>query len=114
MAETKIITDHDEIRDWAEARGGRPAVVRSTYCKGRGGIIRLEFPRAPGADDEALEQIGRDEFFERFDEAKLALLCQDETAGGEESNFNKLVGRETVDARAHGTAHASRHHPRGR
>ncbi|HKS87982.1 MAG TPA: hypothetical protein VJR70_00950, partial [Stellaceae bacterium] len=89
-------------------------VVRATHGKGKGGIIRLEFPGAPGADDEALEAIGWDEFFERFDESKLALLCQDETAGGQKSNFNKLIGRETADARAHGTAHASRHHPRGR
>ena len=36
MAEAKTTTDHDEIRNWAEARGGRPAVVRSTH--GKGGI----------------------------------------------------------------------------
>ena len=26
----QVTTDHDEIRKWAEARGGRPAAVRST------------------------------------------------------------------------------------
>jgi hypothetical protein len=30
MADAKITTDHDEIRKWAEAHGGRTAVVRST------------------------------------------------------------------------------------
>jgi hypothetical protein len=30
MAQAKVTTDHDEIRKWAEARGGRPAAVRST------------------------------------------------------------------------------------
>jgi hypothetical protein len=114
MAEAKITTDHDEIRRWAEARGGRPAVVRSTHGKGPGGIVRLEFAGAPYAKDEALEEISWEEFFERFDEAGLALLYQEETAGGEKSNFNKLVGRETAEARAHGVTGASRHHPRGR
>jgi hypothetical protein len=51
MAEAKITTDHDEIRKWAEARGGRPTVVRGTE------ILRLEFPNAPNADDDDLEEI---------------------------------------------------------
>ena len=114
MPEAKITTDHDTIRKWAEARGGKPAVVRSTHGKGGTGIIRLEFPRAPNANDDALEEISWEEFFEKFDESDLALLYQEETAGGERSNFNKLVGRETAEARAHGDSHASRNHPRGR
>jgi hypothetical protein len=114
MAEAKITTDHDEIRRWAEARGGRPAVVRSTHGKGAGGIIRLEFPGKPHAKDDALEEISWDEFFERFDESELALLYQEETAGGDKSNFNKLIGRETAEAREAGERHASRHHPHGR
>jgi hypothetical protein len=114
MAETNITTDHDEIRKWAEARGGRPAAVRATQGKRGTGIIRLEFPDAPNADDEALEEISWEEFFDKFDEAELALLYQEKTAKGQKSNFNKLIGRETAEVREHGTAHASRHHPRGR
>jgi len=114
MAEAKTTTDHDEIRKWAEARGGRPAVVRSTHDKGGTGILRLEFPDAPNAKDDALEEISWEEWFEKFDESGLALLYQEKTAKGERSNFNKLVGRETADTRAHGESHASRHHPRGR
>jgi hypothetical protein len=109
MPQTKVTTDHDAIRQWAEIRGGRPAAVRSTYQKGNAGIIRIEFPDAPNADDEALEPISWDEFFTKFDEARLALLYQEETASGERSNFNKLVGRETAEAREHGERHASRH-----
>lgn len=30
---------------------------------------------------------------EKFEESKLALLYQDETAGGKKSNFNKLISR---------------------
>jgi glutathione synthase/RimK-type ligase-like ATP-grasp enzyme len=93
MANAKVTTNHDEIRKWAEARGGRPAVVRSTHGKGGTGIIRFEFPGAPHAKDENLEQISWEEFFEKFDEAKLALLREDERPGGERSNFNKLIDR---------------------
>jgi glutathione synthase/RimK-type ligase-like ATP-grasp enzyme len=109
MANAKVTTDHDEIRKWAEARGGRPAAVRSTHGKGGAGIIRLEFPDAPHAKDQNLEEISWEEFFEKFDEAKLALLYEDERPGGQRSNFNKLIGRETAEARAHGEHRASRH-----
>jgi hypothetical protein len=55
--QAKITTDHDEIRKWAEARGGRPAAVRSTYSKEDPGIIRIEFRDAPNARDENLVEI---------------------------------------------------------
>ena len=112
MAEAKFTTDHDEIRKWAEARGGRPAAVRRKQGKDDPGIIRIEFPGAPNADDAALEEITWDEFFEKFDEADLALVYQEETAGGQKSNFNKLIGRETAEAREHGDNRASRHRKR--
>lgn len=38
--------------------------------------------------------MGWDEWFEKFDEGKLALVIQEKTADGEESNFTKLVKRE--------------------
>jgi hypothetical protein len=113
MADAKITTDHDQIRKWAEERGGRPAVVRSTRRKGSIGILRLEFPDAPNANDEALEEISWEEFFEKFDESDLALLYQQKTARGQKSNFNKLIGRETAEARAHGDRHASRNQHSG-
>jgi hypothetical protein len=90
--------------------GPAPAEVRSTQSKEGTGIIRIEFPGAPNAKDDNLEEISWEEFFEKFDESELALLYQEETAGGQRSNFNKLVGRETAEARGHGESHASRHH----
>ena len=38
MAMAKVTTNHDELRKWAEARGGRPAAVRSTQSKDGPGI----------------------------------------------------------------------------
>lgn len=89
MSQAKKITDHDEIRTWAEERGGRPARVRDTARKGEGGVLRFDF----GDKDQSLEEISWDEFFEIFDESELALLEQEETSSGELSRFSKFVNR---------------------
>ena len=86
--------DHDEIRNWAEERGGKPSHVKSTESKDDIGILRIDFPGYSG--DGSLEEITWDQFFEKFDERNLALLYQEETAGGAKSNFNKIVSAETA------------------
>jgi anaerobic selenocysteine-containing dehydrogenase len=90
-SDTKSTTDHDETKRWAEERDGKPAIVKDTRS-GDSGVIRIDFPGYSGED--SLEEISWDEFFRIFDESKLALLYQEETAGGEKSNFNKLVNRD--------------------
>ncbi|MDR0182618.1 hypothetical protein [Lysobacter arvi] len=83
-------TDHDRIRRWTEERDGCPATVRGTAEGGEeAGLLRIMF-----RDDEDLEQIEWDDFFEKFDEEKLAFLYQDKTADGEVSRFFKFVRRE--------------------
>ena len=52
------------------------------------GLLRIKF-----RDDEDLEDIGWDDFFEKFDEEKLAFLYQDKTADGGKSRFFKFVER---------------------
>jgi hypothetical protein len=101
-------TDHEEIRRWAEARGATPACVKGTGGSGDPGMIRLDFPGYSGGD--SLQSISWDEWFRAFDENELALVYQDKTAEGQRSNFNKLIARDTADARSHGDSHASRHH----
>ncbi len=86
-------TDHDEIRRWAEERGGKPARVKDTGGGDDPGILRLDFPGYSGGD--SLEEISWDEWFEKFDEQGLALVYQETTADGEQSNFNKLVSRDS-------------------
>ncbi len=88
-------TDHEQIRKWAEERGAKPACVRGTGGKEDVGMIRLDFPGYSGEDK--LQPISWDEWFEKFDERKLALIYQDETASGQKSNFNKLVSRENAE-----------------
>lgn len=88
-AESTRTTDHEEIREWVEERDGQPAHVEGTG-NGGDGLLRIDFD---GGDDN-LEPIPWDEFFEAFEENDLALVYQEETSGGEESRFAKLVSRE--------------------
>src|SRR3954453_2386164 len=92
---SKTTQDHEEIRRWAEERGGKPSHVKSTESGDDIGIIRIDFPGYSGQG--SLEEITWDEFFEKFDDNDLALIYQEETAEGERSNFNKLVKAETAD-----------------
>jgi hypothetical protein len=89
-ASAKVTTDHEEIRRWAEERGGRPATVRGT-AGADSGVLRIDFS---GGAESSLEEISWGEFFETFDENKLAFLHQERTARGGESPFNKVVSRD--------------------
>jgi hypothetical protein len=93
---SRILTDHAEIRRWAEERGAKPSTVKSTHSDDDVGIIRLDFPGFSGQG--SLEEISWDEWFEDFEDNNLALVVQDENANGQKSNFNKLVSRENVES----------------
>lgn len=90
MSEAIKTTDHETIRKWAEQRGGKPAHVKPTADGDDPGVLRIDFP---GGEDARLEPIGWEEFFDKFEKAKLALLYQEQTESGELSRFNKLVNR---------------------
>lgn len=113
-AGSRILTDHDEIRQWAEERSAHPACVRGTGRKKNDtGMIRLDFPGYSGA--RSLQEVDWEDWFRQFDDNKLALVVQDSTARGQRSNFNKIIGRETAQERAEHGGHFSRRHPeRGR
>lgn len=87
---SQLTVDHDEIRAWVEARGGRPAQVRGTGKEGQG-LLRIDFP--DHGSEGSLEGISWEEFFHRFEEKQLAFLYQEKTAEGKESRFAKLVSR---------------------
>lgn len=92
MPQAKATTDYETIRRWAEARGGHPAIVKGAG-NGEPPILRIDFPGYSGEDTP--EEIGWNQFFDYFDQAKLALLYQDEP----NSRFFKLVRRETLSAK---------------
>ena len=89
MTEANTTTDHATIRRWAEERGGRPAMVKGTEDRSGEGILRFDFAEP----DDKLEKISWEEFFQTFDDRKLALLHQDKTSDGKMSRFFKFVRR---------------------
>ena len=80
--------DHDEIREWVEARGGFPATVEGTErASEAAGLLRIDFPGYSGKN--TLAPIDWDEFFEKFEESKLAFLYDDKPR----SRFSKFIAR---------------------
>ena len=101
-----MLTDHDEIRQWAEQRNATPSCVRGTGGGEDIGMIRLDFPGFSG--EASLEPVEWEEWFQKFDENGLALLVQETTARGQRSDFNKLVKRETAQNAGKRSSRSSR------
>jgi hypothetical protein len=93
-AEAKTTTDHEEIMQWVEERGGHPARVKGTEKGDSAGLLRIDYPGFTGED--TLEPVTWEEFFQAFDENKLAFLYQEETKDGKESRFSKLIDRDSA------------------
>jgi hypothetical protein len=95
--ESKQTTNHDEIRQWVEARGGKPASIVGTKRGGEeAGLLRIDLPG--GASNPPLEPISWDDFFQKFDEEGLAFLYQDQKADGSPSTFCKFIERQSGGA----------------
>ena len=92
--ESKITTDHEEIRRWLESRGGVPVEVMDNPTGTNEGYLQVEFP---GYDrGESARKIDWQTFFQRFEERNLAFQYQDENPrGGETHNF-RLIDRDDV------------------
>lgn len=94
--ESRLTTDHDEIRRWVEERDGWPATVEGTAGSDEAaGLLRIDFPGYGGG--LRLVRISWEAFFEKFDESELAFLYQEATGGEEVSRFNKLVSRDWME-----------------
>jgi hypothetical protein len=89
MSEAKTTRDHDQIRRWAEDRGGKPSAVADIRRQDDPGILRLDFD----PKDRKLDVLTWGEFFEKFDEAELTFLYQDKTEDGAKSRFHKFLHR---------------------
>lgn len=99
-------TDHEVIRAWVEARGGRPAAVEQTEGGGSdAGLLRIEFPDAgqnqSGRNnrdddrDDRLDEVAWERFFKTFDDRKLAFVYQEKTSDGSTSRFSRFVSRDS-------------------
>jgi hypothetical protein len=95
MAEAKRTQNRNEVRKWAEQRGGHPATVKETAHTGEdAGILRIDFD--DGEPDDSLERIDWESFFDKFDAENLTFLYQEKTAEGDVSRFCKFVESEAT------------------
>ncbi|GAA4186231.1 hypothetical protein GCM10022288_09420 [Gryllotalpicola kribbensis] len=89
-----VTTDHEVIRQWAQARNAVPATVSGTEHGDRAGVLRFDF----GGDSELLEHLDWDDWFRTFDERKLNFIYQETKSDGSQSNFFQLENPEREDA----------------
>ena len=99
----RTLTNHEAIREWTAARGGRPVITSTPKpTGGTNDVLRLNFPQ-PGArmdmlDDEqgsATEGMARvewDDWLAKLDEAGLAVEVGDEVEGSLDST-HRIVKR---------------------
>ena len=88
--QSRTTTSHEEIRRWVQARKGVPATVKGTeHGSEHVGILRIAF-----SDEDSLQPVQWEEFFDKFDKEQLAFLYQEETQDGECSRFFKFVQRD--------------------
>ena len=102
MTDTVLLTDHTEIRDWAAARMGAPAIVDVSPQGGTQPMLRLVFDQIAYQDQDQAERpvnaggveiVEWDEWFDLFDKGELALVVGAE-APGQRENFHQLVRRD--------------------
>ena len=86
-----VTTHHEVIREWAEARGGRPATVPNSEYDGRPGRLRIHFDEENGQ----LVDISWDDWFRTFDERRLNFIYQEDHTDGRPSTFFRLENPDT-------------------
>lgn len=90
--QSETTTNHATIRQWIEARGGIPATVSATASEDDPGLLRIDFPGR--GSENRLEALSWEDFFDTFEDKKLAFLYQEQTKTGRVSRFNKFVSRD--------------------
>lgn len=85
-----VTTDHEVIRQWAEARKAVPCTVDGTR-----GVLRFDFPA--GGREDRLREISWEEWFATFDDRRLNFIYQEERSDGKQSNFFRLENPDRED-----------------
>jgi hypothetical protein len=105
MVDTITLTDHEEIRDWAAARAGSPAVVDVSVEAGTQPQLRIVFGQIAYQDQDqperpvnagGIELVEWDEWFRIFDQAELALVVAKDQPGRRESS-HEFIRRAASD-----------------
>ncbi|KKB86249.1 hypothetical protein VW29_03305 [Devosia limi DSM 17137] len=91
----KTLTDREDIRQWAIARGGNPMLMETPDGTRSRTLLQLTFGQYELNTDgnEGPDRLGGfqlvswDDWFTALDENKLALRVSDDPAGGNEAEF---------------------------
>jgi Rho termination factor, N-terminal domain len=86
-------TNHQVIKEWAEARGGTPATVEGTEHGDHLGVLRFDF----GGGSDNLRHVSWEEWFGTFDARRLNFIYQEQRSDGSESNFFRLESPDRED-----------------
>ena len=101
--ESITLTDHDQIRDWAAARAGAPAVVDVSAESGTQAQLRFVFGQIAYQDNDSAERppnaggwelVEWDEWFKLFDELHLALVVPEDQPGVRDSTHHFVLRDE--------------------
>jgi hypothetical protein len=92
-AHTRATTDHEMIRLWVRERGGAPAMVRRIDQPDEGALA-INFPN--DGSDQPIIDISWSDFFERFDDRKLAFVYRVSLPDAEDAHVYQLVDRDTL------------------
>ena len=92
-------TDHAVVRDLVEEYDGYPAHVERTEG-GDSGLLRLAFSDVESDDadpNEDLKELSWEEFFEEFDQERLALVYPEDLGDDDAAAF-QLLDRDRVES----------------
>jgi hypothetical protein len=98
----RVLTDHTEIRDWAGARSGFPAIVDVSPAGGTQTMLRIVFDQQAYQDYDrpdrptnagGYELVEWDEWFRLFDEQRLALAVGPDIPGRRDSS-HEIIRRD--------------------
>jgi hypothetical protein len=104
MTETRLLTDHQEIRDWAAARSGIPAIRDPEELIGSDKpVLSIQFGQHAYEDDDREgadrpEDFGRprlvewDEWLALFDQEGLGLVVAEDVPG-QRDEFHEIIRR---------------------
>jgi hypothetical protein len=89
-----VTTDHEVIRQWAEARKAVPATVGGTEHGDHLGVLRFDFP---GYGGDSLTEVSWDDWLKTFDQRRLNFIYQEKLSNGKRSNFFQLESPDRED-----------------
>ncbi|MGV9978110.1 hypothetical protein ACWDUH_10565 [Micromonospora wenchangensis] len=90
-----VTTNHQVIRNWAAARGAKPATIAGTERNGRPGVLTFDIPGY--RESRRLRVVSWEDWFRTFDSRKLNLIFQEQLRDGRPSNFFRTESPDRED-----------------